>query len=369
MMNRHAFLVAIAIAAVVCVSLSCAPKSVEYATPTTDRTLVFPWDDYAHPEYKTEWWYYTGHVADAEGNRFGFELVFFRRRSETDTRFGIPVRWYGNPVYVGHFAITDFARGEHRYAESFGREKRGQAGAELDAFHVWVNDWSAERFGDLVRLQASMKGGYSIDLALRPTKPPVINGEGGISRKGEGGGVSYYISTTRLAVEGTLVAGGAHRHVVGSAWNDHEILSPEMAKTIRGWDWFSLQFDDDTELMLFHLNRRDGGVDPLSAGTYVRADGTYETFLLDDFEIHATGYWTSPHSGARYPAGWVARVPKLGIEIAIRPSVDDQEVHAVVNGVRYWEGSVQVRGTANGKAITGLGYCELTGYDEPVDQL
>jgi predicted secreted hydrolase len=358
---------ATAVAVAALVGLSCAAVG-HYAAPSPDRPVAFPRDDYAHPDFQTEWWYYTGHLDAAAGKTYGFELVFFQRRTESDKRFGLPLRWFSNPIYFSHFAVTDLQTGKHASFEAFGPTKGDRAGARSDQYLIWVGDWKAERLGRAHHLTAA-KDGFAIDLLLDPEKPPVIHGEGGISRKGEGGQSSYYISTTRLGVTGYLTVGGSPLPVTGSAWTDHEILAGGMSKKVRGWDWFSIQLDDRTELMLFHLRRLDGRIDPLSAGTFVRADGTHETFLLSDFQIETLATWTAPKSKTTYPAKWRVRVPRVGLDLVVDPPVADQELHPFLTGMAYWEGSIRATGTAEGRAVTGRGYVELTGYDRPVTGL
>jgi predicted secreted hydrolase len=360
-------LVRLAILVLVAVVAACATVT-QYTLPSPDKPVVFPRDDFAHPDFQTEWWYYTGHVTDAAGRKYGFELVFFQRRTEGDRRFGLPLSWYSNPIYFSHFAITDLQTGRHLDQEAFGPTRGGKAGARTDQYLVWIGDWRAERLDRYHHLTASMKGA-AIDFLLDPVKPRVIQGAGGISRKGEGGGSSYYISTTRLAVDGYVTLNGEPRRVTGTAWTDHEILGAGMSDKIRGWDWFSIQLNDQTELMLFHLRQKGGGVDPLSAGTYVRADGTYDCFLLSDFSIETRAQWTSPRTKTTYPAKWRVRVPKYDIELDVEPTVSDQELQPRMTGMTYWEGSIRAMGKAGGRDVMGLGYSELTGYNRPVSGL
>lgn len=356
--------VLIAVALLIVFGPACV-KHVEYARPSADRPVTLPRDHFAHPEFQTEWWYYTGHLKDESGARYGFQIVFFQRRSEADLFHGLPVRWFGNPVYMAHFAVTDLSAGSHVHEEAASGGRRGRAGAREDTFRVWVGDWLAEEVAGLHHLSASMEG-YAIDLLLDPAKPPVINGEGGISQKGVGGPSAYYISFTRLIVEGYLTVGGQPLAVTGTAWMDHEILGGGMTERVRGWDWFSIQLDNDTELMVFLLHNHDGTIDPLSAGTFVRPDGSYETFLYEDFTIEATGEWTSPESGATYPAAWRIQAPRFALDLTVEAAVADQELSGGRAPVIYWEGSIRVRGTAGEAEVGGYGYAELTGYAGPV---
>ncbi len=347
----------------------CAQKTdVVFPEPSANQQLVFPADHYSHPEFKTEWWYYTGHLNDAQGREYGFELVFFRRRTDVEVRHGIPVRLFGEQVYLSHFAITDIGAGQHEFKERFGVEKNNHAGARDDRYKVWIDDWQVQDIAGTHHLTADMDG-YAVDLLMSPEKPPIVHGEDGISRKGVGSASSYYISFTRLKADGFLYLAGEPVQVSGDAWSDHEIFGSGLSEQIQGWDWFSIQLDDDTELMLFHLNRQDGSIDQQSAGTYVRADGSYDSFLLEDFSIEALSHWTSPRTKAGYPAVWRIRVPKYDIELDVQTSLPDQELNAKLTQVAYYEGSIKARGRVGDRPVTGRGYVEMSGYTEPVTGL
>ncbi len=125
-----------------------------------------------------------------------------------------------------------------------------------------------------------------------------------------------------------------------------------------GWDWFSLQLDNDRELMVFQLRLEGGGVDPVSHGTLVAADGSTRALEMADFWIEVTSTWRSPH-GATYPAGWRLAVPSQSLELELEPLLANQELDV---SFRYWEGAVAARGTAAGRPVSGRGYVELVGY-------
>jgi predicted secreted hydrolase len=205
---------------------------------------------------------------------------------------------------------------------------------------------------------------FSIALDLTPVKPPAIHGDGGVSQKTEGeGNASHYYSLTRLTTRGTLVVGRDSLAVSGQSWMDHEYGSGRLADTHAGWDWFSVQLDDGRELMLYRLRMKDGSPEPLSAGTVVAIDGRTRHLSLTDFDIVASGRWRSPETGADYPNGWRVRVPSEGLDLALEPTVRDQEVLArAMGGIAYWEGSCRVRGSSRGRPVTGRAYVELTGY-------
>ena len=323
----------------------------------------FPRDHAAHPEYRTEWWYYTGHLASG-ARRFGYELTFFRVGIDP-ARARDGSAWAPHTVLFAHLALTDESRGRFRSWRRASRSALGMAGADTAAYRVWIDDWAAGLARDhrAHRLRASAEG-LGLALELAPMKPPVIHGAAGLSLKSaEPGRASHYASLTRLATRGTLVVDGDSLAVAGSSWMDHEFGSDQLAPWIAGWDWFGLQLDDGTELMLYRLRRRDGGDEPVSSGTRVARDGASHHLPREAFTIVERGRWTSARSGAVYPSGWRIEVPGEGLRLELTPTLRDQELETEVT---YWEGSVTVRGEGRSGPVTGRGYVELTGYAGPL---
>lgn len=330
----------------------------EYRVAVPGYHFEFPRDHFEHPDFRTEWWYYTGNVAARDGHRYGFELVFFRqgqRRGPSDN----PSTWRADDVYLAHLALTDIdGRGFHSF-QRLNRAGPGLAGASFEQRRVWNGNWQAkwDRASEAQTLSA-VAAGVRLTLRLTPRKPPVIHGRDGVSRKAAGAGkASYYVSFTRLAVEGTL--NGAP--VAGTAWMDHEWFTNQLEPGQRGWDWFSAQLDNGAELMLFRIRRDDGGVDPFSAGTWIAPDGRAVPLARSDFDVRPLAWWTSPKTGGRYPVRWRIAVPSLGLALECAAALDDQELAAEAAGPSYWEGAVRYSGSAS-----GAGYLEMTGYDKPV---
>jgi predicted secreted hydrolase len=344
--------------------------TVGFARADRPREFRFPEDHGPHPEYRHEWWYYTGNLRAADGRRFGFQLTFFRSAFRPDTdhvdsgRVGSD--WATNQAYMAHFAVTDPDRGRFHAFERFDRGALGLAGARATPFRVHVGDWEAREVPGAteafppVRLRAA-GGAVALDLVLEPRKPVVLQGDAGLSRKGpEQGNASYYYSLTRMAARGTVLLDGERTDVAGLAWLDREWGTSALGPDLAGWDWFSLQLDDQTELMAFRLRRQDGGVDSLSAGSFVSAAGEVTPLGADDVSLRSTGRWASPLGGV-YPSGWRIQVPRVDLDVLVQPLLPDQEVAL---SFRYWEGAVSVTGRAAGRAVSGVGYAELTGYAE-----
>jgi predicted secreted hydrolase len=322
----------------------------------------FPRDHAAHPEYRTEWWYYTGHLRSGR-RRFGYELTFFqvgidpRRKASRSA-------WALHTLYFAHLALTDETGQRFRFAESLSRPALGMAGAETSRYRVWVHDWSGELLPDGRRHRLRARASdFAIDLELTAEKPPVVHGTGGVSQKAAGPGrASHYYSLTRMTTRGTLSVNGERLPVRGLSWMDHEFGSNQLAPEQSGWDWFSIQLDDRRELMLYVMRRRDGGIDPYSSGTLVGADGRWRHLDRASFRIEREATWKSPQSGAVYPAGWTVRIPGEGLELRLQPTVADQELRPAALNLTYWEGSVTVHGRSRGSPVNGEGYVELTGY-------
>jgi predicted secreted hydrolase len=321
--------------------------------------LGFPDDHGAHPEYKTEWWYLTGHLEDEDGARFGFQFTVFRRGLDPRApREGEPAL-RARELYAGHLALTDVARGETRFAERL-RSSSPLARAASGELDLALEDWTfVRRDGDELALSASDPArAFGIELALRPEKPLVLHGQGGYSKKGgEPGNASAYVSWTRLALEGTLRLDGANRTVHGSAWYDHEFGSSVLSEGVVGWDWFALQLDDGRDLMLFVLRDESGAPAEASAGTLVARDGSTRALAQGAFTLRPLATWKSPRSGASYPSRWTLAIPAEALELELAPLVPDCELASSSTRVTYWEGPLGVHGSA-----TGRGYAELTGY-------
>ncbi len=333
-----------------------------YQLALPGRKLSFPRDHYSHPDYKTEWWYYTGHLASETGKRYGYQVTLFR--------FGVRDRqknWQEEPLftdlYMAHFAVSDIAAKKFRFRERINRGYGDKAGAATDRYYVWNEDWKVE--GDEKSHQINFSDrGTKLQLRLSSSKEPALHGDNGHSQKGQGEGrASYYYSLTRMHSEGELTIDGKTEKVKGSTWMDHEFGSNQLGDDQVGWDWFSMQLDNDTELMLYLMRRQDGSVDPYSSGTLVRADGTTRYLKLNDYRVQVVDRWKSSRSAANYPNKWQVSLPGDALELEITPAFPEQEL--ITNRstrVTYWEGAVEIRGSFGNKPVAGRGYVEMTGY-------
>lgn len=332
-----------------------------FARAESAQPFEFPADLGPHPDYQTEWWYYTGNLDSDSGEHFGFQLTFFRRALlPAEARESRASDWATEQIYFAHFALTDVAGREFQAFERFARGAGGIAGAQAAPYAVWLEDWKIQENMDGSYHLLAAQDGILLELELTDLKGPIPQGDQGYSQKGpEAGNASYYYSQSRLKAEGTIRIDDQTYAVSGLSWKDHEYSTSALAPGQVGWDWFSIQLDNQVELMLFYLRRADGSVDPYSSGTLIFPDGSTQTLDREDFSITVTDDWHSPHSGATYPAGWQVSIPEQAIELTITPYLADQELQV---SFIYWEGAVQVSGTMNGQMVRGNGYVELTGY-------
>jgi predicted secreted hydrolase len=324
------------------------------------RAFDFPADHGPHPEYRIEWWYFTGNLMADEGRRFGYQLTFFRRALAAG-----PVSrssaWGARQVYMAHFALTDVGGGRFHAFGRFSRAALELAGARSRPFRAWVEKWEAGSAGEAflpLRLRAEEEG-VSIDLTLTSSKDVVFHGDRGLSVKGPGpGNASYYYSMTRMPTGGTVRSGGKTYSVRGESWMDREWSTSSLDEGQEGWDWFALQLSDGRELMCYLLRRKDGSLDAASSGTLVEKDGASRALRLTDITVEVLDHWESPKK-VRYPSGWRLSVPGEEIALTVEPYLKNQEMDL---SVRYWEGAVSVEGSSRGRAVTGSGYVELAGY-------
>src|SRR6266481_7176268 len=346
--------------------LSLQPLAAQYRTALPGYRYEFPRDHFNHPDFQTEWWYYTGNLKSADGRRFGFELTFFRQAVSRDPKK--VAAWEVQDLYLAHLALSELNGGKFYHAARTNRSGPGIADANESLGRIWNGNWQIQWHGSDLELNA-IDQRFQLHLTLHPEKPPVIHGENGVSQKAEGlGYASHYISLTRLATSGAIDVGNKKLEVNGTSWMDHEFFTHQLEADQTGWDWLSLQFDDHTEVMLFHIRRKDGAIDPHSAGTYVDANGKTTHLRSRDFSLEpAEDKWTSPLTGAAYPIHWKIAIPKLSIELEAKTSIESQELTGKTGfAPNYWEGAIVLSGQRGPQSLSGVGYLEMTGYDRPV---
>ncbi len=352
---------------VAALGLLCSGADWKIAEP--GASYQFPRDHHRHADFKTEWWYFTGNLQGAEGRRFGYELTFFRQGIRPpNERGGTTSRFIVDDLKFAHFTLTDEAGKRFRFYQKVSRGSFGAAGFDRNEQLAWIDDWRLTLNPNGTFDLAAEADDAAIHLHLVPEKKPVVHGESGISRKAEGAGhASYYYSITRLTTSGRIRSGAEKLEVTGLSWFDHEWATNQLAPGQAGWNWVSVQFTDRSELMLYQMRLRNGAIDPISSGTWVRADGSSIHLSSADFEMKPERFWKSPSTQANYPIGWRVTLPKEQLEFEIVPVMENQEL--VFTPLIYWEGAFDAKGARAGKPVAGSGYLELTGYAAPLQGL
>src|SRR5579875_77665 len=340
--------------------------ALHYRVAVPGHQFKFPRDNFDHPQYQTEWWYYTGNLRGRDGHQFGFELTFFRlsvspHKAQDST-------WDIHNIYMAHMAVSDLTGGRFYYHERYNRAGPGLAGIDAARALVWNGNWSVRWSGNQQHLQA-MTSRYALDFTLTPLKPPIINGQNGVSRKGPAKGqTSYYISLTRLKTAGTLSLNNRAYRVEGFSWMDHEFFTEPPDASLTGWDWFSIQLTNDTELMFYRLRLKGGRASSYSSGTYVDAQGRSHFLSFRDFSVTPGATWSSPRTHACYPIQWRITVPSLRLDLKLTTPLNNQElVGRNALSPTYWEGAVRLSGKEAGSKVHGAGYLEMTGYAAPLN--
>lgn len=338
-----------------------APDISGYKRASLGTPIIFPDDFGPHPEYQTEWWYYTGNLVTPDGRRFGYQLTFFRRGLIPPDKIQMRMsNLAADQAYMAHFALTDVQGRKHYAFEKLARGSGGIAHAQAKPYRVWLEDWFVEETQTGEYHLFARQEGVEIEILLKSQKAPVLHGKQGYSQKGvEPGNASHYYSQTRLISEGIITLQDRQYSVRGSSWKDHEYSTSALSQGQVGWDWFSIQLDNEYELMVFQIRREDGTIDPYSSGTLVTPDAEPIHLSKDEFTIEVLDYWRSPRSRAIYPSSWTIEIPSQNIRLEIKPHLNDQEMNL---GYTYWEGAVLVSGEQNGIMVSGNGYVEMTGY-------
>ena len=330
--------------------------------------IQFPRDLYDHPNYQTEWWYFTGNLQSARNRQYGFELTFFRSYAPTGAPAGQP---QFSPIIFADLGVSDIDGQRFFFHKALAPEMAPLASITEKPWTIQLGKWTLtepDTVWGAFRLHA-LHEGFGVDLALFPEMPPVLNGNKGLfvldGSTGQGNEYYEYYSIPRLKAWGSIEVNGDTIPVEGLAWNDHEFFNLGLGQQFPSWDWFSIQLDDGSSIMLYGLRLPNGDFDPASRGTFVDWDGSVTHLEPGDFTLIPGQTWHSVASDADYPIAWKIRIPRLAIELEMSTPLLDQEMAAVLGGgsPAYWEGASRFKGTRRDRRVEGKGYLEMLGYN------
>ncbi len=324
------------------------------------RALQFPRDFGAHTDFRTEWWYVTGHArtGDAAGGArdFGFQLTFFRSR--VDATQGMASKFAARQLIFAHAALTDVYGKKLWHDQRIAREGFEVASASTHTMALKLRDWTLQTQGTThtARVPAA---DFALALQFTETQPLLLQGQQGLSRKGpEAKQASYYYSLPQLATRGSLQLKGQTFEVSGKAWLDHEWSQEVLPPNAVGWDWIGMNLDDGSALTAFRLRDKDGHA-VWDGGSFRPAKGDVYTFSRGEVIFQPQRRWKSPQSQASYPVEWLVRTP--ADIYTVRAVIDNQELDSRQStGAIYWEGLSELI-DSKGQRV-GRGYLEMTGY-------
>lgn len=344
-----------------------ASNDAETTASAQPYVIQFPRDLYDHPSYQTEWWYFTGNLESRKGKEYGFELTFFRTYKATGAPAGEP---QFIPVIFADLAVSDLSGQQFFFYKLAAPEVAPDASITEKPWTIQLGTWTLtepDSTRGVFRLKADHDD-FGVDLTLVPEGPPVLNGKDGLFKLAgsDGQGPEYYeyYSIPRMAAEGDIEVDGEQIPVRGLAWNDHEFFNLGATQAFPSWDWFAIQLDDGSSLMLYGLRFPNGEYDPDSRGTFVSPDGKVTHLGPDSFKLEPGETWYSAASGAEYPIRWKISIPSLDLDLDMSTPLEDQEMLMIPTGASptYWEGASRFRGTRRGRFVEGKGYLEMLGY-------
>ena len=331
-------------------------------------SLRFPQDHGAHPHFQNEWWYLTGNLQTLEGRKFSFQFTSFRTALSPRTP---PVQsdWATNQQYMVHLGLTDIQADNFFSQEQFNRGALGLAGVTANPFKIWLDHWTvtgrpSSQYPNCMDMKIRVKNKkFSYNLNLACTKPLVLQGDRGFSKKSDQENyASYYYSMTRLATRGTITIAGKSYSVSGMSWMDHEWSSGLLDKNSMGWSWASLQLDDLSEVMVFRIQNKSGPLPAYGQVAIIDPQGNKTSLSFKDISFRPLDFWISPQTQVSYPTSWEIKIPKNSLSLRLQATMDEQEHIGAF--FPYWEGAVDVRGTKAGRPISGVGFLELVGHEK-----
>ena len=350
-----------------------APKTEDgFHIPYKGYEFSFPRDHGAHSNYKVEWWYITGHLHHDGKRRFGFQATFFRFARPADVKRNGISAFEDSALHMAHMGISDLKTNKHIHQERLNREGWDAKASETH-MEMTNGNWSLKQTlppkAFEMKLNGSIRSEANFTLTLTPLKDLTFFGDKGVSIKGkEASAKSFYLTFTRLGVEGQLRFSGEDYKVNGQAWMDHEISSSQLDDSQVGWNWTSIQFHDNTELMLYLLRKDDQSFDEASRLYLIIENGELKTYAQPDFSWKTLRTWHSQKTDAHYPIEYQLKIKKgeSWQTITVKPTFDKQEMAGRIGNTHYWEGAGTVY-DEEGNEI-GYSYTELTGFNQDLSE-
>ncbi|MBN2333517.1 MAG: carotenoid 1,2-hydratase [Deltaproteobacteria bacterium] len=355
-------------------SFSAFHPALAWQQAVAPRPFQFPRDHGSHPDFKTEWWYVTGHLETETGRQFGYQFTIFRQGLRLEKTTDKDNVWKIRDLFILHSGLSDVENQRFFSHQDISRAGPGLAGAAITTMNTWLKGSRITMKPDGKGMELTVKTPeYGISLQLQPSYAPILNGTNGLSHKGSGPGqASYYYSWPRLESRGTITLHDQQMTVSGLSWLDREFATNQLGANQAGWDWLAIHFNDGRSLMLYRMRNKDGSQDPASSGTMIAADGTATHLTSSDFTATPMDDWQSPHTHNNYPLFWklnIVRPEKMLLQLS--PLQLDQEIRATDTTLaNYWEGAIKISGTsAVNEPLLGYGYLELVGYGQPLTTL
>jgi len=338
-------------------------------TAAPDRTITFPRDHYVHEGFRTEWWYFVGNLENAKGQRFGYQLTLFRRGVRPPGSEPSQSKFVRDWFAFAHYALSNLSGKQYWHDQTIVRGGFGEAQFPAAGQLVArIENAVVERLDDGHWRIAAEADSFGYDLTLITERGPVLQGKSGYSQKAAGAHqASMYYSIPRLRTEGTIRIGDQVETVTGLSWLDREWASNQLAEDQAGWDWFSLQAEDGSDLMLYQLRKKEGATDPYSKGLWWPTEGDPKVLKYPAYRLEPLEWWKSDDGKARYPIAWQVTIPGESMEFQVRAALKDQELR--LDPVRYWEGAVTFEGKRKDQPFRGRGYLEMTGYADALTPL
>lgn len=256
-------------------------------------------DEWLHHRRTSGWWYVTGYFEDELKNMYSYQFTLIRPYL------------FGLSPYVLQLALTDFKNDRHHYTQ---RVKMFNRNVTITKETIRFEGLSTlHNNPDDMDLFIKTKD-FELALQLDKNKGAFWHCDNGVLIMGlpdQPGQRTVYYSYPNMPTRGRLTMPGEERAVAGKSWFDRQYGPFDVKNQLTHWEWFSLRFFDDEEIMLFSFPQNDYG------------DGTYIT--RDRVARQLREYSIVPREfieviGQKFSHGWKVIIPGVKDEAyEIRP--------------------------------------------------